>query len=188
MLRDVLDVLPPSVCSIFRSGPFGTLSTMVGGKELDYNAVNAVILLLPPCCWVTAVSAAGSGNFCVAEGGRSQTPNSKSSSKFVFFLPASGPPLLSSPVLLELSSLHEPWSVDTLSEVFSRKALWRCFISARKCFVWQMVQALSARFFIIPLFLAGMMIGDFMQISVSMCLFSIDFVMIWKFYQILNIT
>ena len=50
------------------------------------------------------------GKFCIVEGERSWTPNlPMSSSKSVFFLPAAGPPLLISPVLLELSSLNEPW-------------------------------------------------------------------------------
>ena len=49
-----------------------------------------------------------SGNFCVAEGGGSRIPNPPMSfSKSVFFLPAAGPPLLISVVLLELSFLNE---------------------------------------------------------------------------------
>ena len=50
------------------------------------------------------------------KGRRSWTPNPLMlSSKSVFFLPAAGPPLLKSPVLLEPSSLNKPWSVDGLS-------------------------------------------------------------------------
>ena len=55
-----------------------------------------------------------SGNSCVLEGGGSQTPHPPMSSMSVFFLLAAGPPLLISPVLLELSSLNEPWYVDSL--------------------------------------------------------------------------
>ena len=66
-------------------------------------------------CFCCLGSACGS-NFCVAEGVESRTPNPPmSSSKSVFFLPVAGPPLLISPVLLEISSLSEPWSVDSLS-------------------------------------------------------------------------
>ena len=45
-------------------------------------------------------------NFWVAEGGGSRTPNPPMSSSKSFFFQAAGPPLLKSPVLLELSSLN----------------------------------------------------------------------------------
>ena len=74
ILRNVLDVLLPSVCSIFRSGPSDNLQhcgRKEGGrrKELDSNIADAVVpevLLLPPRHWVTAVPAAGvAGALCL---------------------------------------------------------------------------------------------------------------------------
>ena len=59
-----------------------------------------------------------SGNFCIAEGRGHRTTNlPMSSSKSIFFLAASRPPLLISLVLVELSSLNKPWSMDSLSGV-----------------------------------------------------------------------
>ena len=55
-----------------------------------------------------------SGNFCIAEGGGSRTPNPPmSSSKSVFFLPAAGPPLL-----ISLFSKRESSLTWVLAEAF----------------------------------------------------------------------
>ena len=50
--------------------------------------------------------AGSAGNICVA--GELDSKSADVVLKVVFFLPAAGPPLLKSPVLLELSSLSKP--------------------------------------------------------------------------------
>ena len=115
ILRGVLfDVSPPSECGILRSGPSGTLQLWYGERNQTptQSTVSSFFFLLAAglsLFLLLGLSACG-GNFCIAEGGESWTSNLlMSSSKLVFFLPAAGPPLLKSPVLLELSSLNEPW-------------------------------------------------------------------------------
>ena len=61
ILRNLIDILQPSACGIFRSDLSSTLqhcSREEGEKtEPDCNAVEAVVRLLPPYCWVTAILA-----------------------------------------------------------------------------------------------------------------------------------
>ena len=87
-------------------------SSTVEGKESDSNAVDAVFFLLPPRRWgsllvaATSVLQLGKGAGLQVRRCRPRSPS--------FFFPVAGPPLFS-PVLLELSSLSEPCSVDNLS-------------------------------------------------------------------------
>ena len=89
------------------------------GKESDSDGV----VLLPPRRCVVSVSAARAlclwwQLLCC---GRGREPNFKSADvilKVSLLPPTAGPSLLKSPVLLELFSLNEPWSVyDTIDGI-----------------------------------------------------------------------
>ena len=111
MLRSVaLDVSPPSSGVVLPA-----LFNYGRGKGLKTPTLSSFFFLLAAglSLFLLLGLSACSGYFCIAEGAGSWTQNPPMLlSKSVFFLPATRPPLLISPVLLELSSLKGPWSVE----------------------------------------------------------------------------
>ena len=75
ILRNLLNVSPPSVCGIFRNGLYGTIqhcSREEGGEEKGADSISDAVVaevhILPPHRWVTAVPAASvAGAFCLTK-------------------------------------------------------------------------------------------------------------------------
>ena len=130
LLRNLLDVLLPSVCDIFRRGSSKHSTLQQGGRGVGEGSKTPTLPMLSSlkilastssllgycccsccqCCWRSLLNIA---TFILKKGKGRWTPISHMSlsSKSFFFFLAAGPSLLLLLVLLELSFLTEFWSV-----------------------------------------------------------------------------
>ena len=118
MLKGVLDVLLPSVCSIFRSDPSGTLKHCgreEGGEEGSQTPTSMMLLCLKSnfcllstgrCCWGSLLNIATSTLWYGKEAGIQPC----------WYHHSWSPSLL----LLELSSLTELWSMDQKTDFMDK--------------------------------------------------------------------
>ena len=122
ILRNILNVSPPSVYSILRNGPSSIIqhcSRKDGGGRKELDSVIPEVLLTSRC-WITAVPTAGAGALCLAWWlpccGRGRELDSKLADvilKICLLTPSRWATTVLLPVLLELSSLTKLWTVDT---------------------------------------------------------------------------